>query len=109
MKIEKALCVIRFNATIEFLRGQKAAIITLETLSGEWAGSGRIDLRRGSRRDLYEVGYIWASQSAASKDGIIETYKVGRRALRPRARRARCWGLSNTPPLLPHLAAKGAK
>lgn len=33
----------RFNGTIEYLSGQKAAIITL-TCQGEWAGAGRIDL-----------------------------------------------------------------
>lgn len=66
----------KFNATIEFLSGQKAAIITLTDNNGEWSGSGRIDLPRGSKADLYELGYVRASQSAAIKGGTIETYKA---------------------------------
>lgn len=65
----------RFNGTIEYLSGQKAAIITL-TLGGEWSGSGRIDLPRGSKADLYEIGYDRLSMSASSKGGILDTYKV---------------------------------
>lgn len=66
---------MKFNATIEFLSGQKAAIISLETLSGEWSGASRIDLPHGSRRALYELGYARASQAAAIKGGTIETFK----------------------------------
>ena len=65
----------RFDATIEFLSGQKAAIITLNQ-NGEWSGSSRIDLPRGSRRDLYELGYFRASQNAACKGGTINSFRV---------------------------------
>ena len=65
----------RFNGTIEHLSGQKAAIITL-TINGEWSGSGRIELPRGSKADLYELGYDRLSMSAAAKGGILDTYKV---------------------------------
>lgn len=66
----------KFNATIEFLSGQRAAIITLTDNHGEWSGSGRIDLPRGNNSDLYELGYIQASRSAAVKGGTLETYRV---------------------------------
>jgi hypothetical protein len=72
MEIKK----LKFNGTIEFLSGQKAAIITLTDNHGEWSGSGRIDLPRGSKSDLYELGYTQASRSAAAKGGTLETYKV---------------------------------
>lgn len=65
----------RFNGTIEYISGQKAAIITL-TLGGEWSGSGRIDLPRGSKADLYELGYDRLSMSATAKGGTLDTYKV---------------------------------
>lgn len=66
----------KFYGTIEHLSGQKAAIITLTDASGEWAGSGRIELPCGSRRDLYELGYSRLSQNAAVKGGTLETYRV---------------------------------
>jgi hypothetical protein len=71
-----------FNATIEFLSGQKAAIITLTDSTGEWAGSGRIETSCGSicghnvRDSLYEIGYIHASRTASFKGGRLETYRV---------------------------------
>lgn len=65
----------RFNGIIEHIAGQKAAIITL-TINGEWSGSGRIELPRGSRADIYELGYDRLSMSAAAKGGILDTYKV---------------------------------
>jgi hypothetical protein len=71
-----------FNATIEFLSGQNAAIVTLTDSTGEWAGAGRVETRCGlicghSVRDsLYEIGYIHASRSAAFKGGRLETYRV---------------------------------
>jgi hypothetical protein len=65
----------KFEGTIEFLSGQKAAIITLN-LNGEWSGSSRIDLPRGSRRDLYELGYVRASQNAACKGGSLNSFRV---------------------------------
>lgn len=68
---------MKFNATVEMLPGQKAAIVTLFTLAGEWSGAGRIDLPRSSRPDydLYEHGYTTACQSAACKGGTVETYR----------------------------------
>lgn len=68
---------MKFNATVEILTGQKAAIVTLFDLSGEWSGSGRIDLPRSSNpdHDLYEHGYVTACQSAACKGGTVETYR----------------------------------
>lgn len=65
----------RFEATIEFLSGQKAAIITL-TLNGEWSGSTRITTKFNSLSDLYELGYKTASQNAACKGGTINTYRA---------------------------------
>lgn len=64
-----------FNATIEFLSGQKAAIVTLTDSTGEWAGSCRIEAGK-SRSSLYELGYAHASVSAAHKGGRLETYRV---------------------------------
>lgn len=68
-------CMKRFDGTIKYLHGQKAAIITL-TENGQWSGSSRIDLRVGSKSDLYEIGYDRLSASAAHKGGRLETYKV---------------------------------
>lgn len=67
---------MKFTATIEFLSGQKAAIIELTDAHGEWSGAGRIDLPRGSRADLYEAGYKLASQNAAAKGGTLDRYSV---------------------------------
>lgn len=67
---------MKFRGTIEHITGQKAAIITLVNQSGEWSGSGRIELPHGSRSDLYELGYIRLCQSAATKGGTLETYRV---------------------------------
>lgn len=64
-----------FNATIEFITGQRAAIVTLTDSSGEWSGSGRIEVRSGRRSDLYEEGYRVASLSAAAKGGRLETFR----------------------------------
>jgi len=69
----------KFNATIEFIPGQRAAIIELTDSNGEWAGGGRIDVRpiNGDVRGaLYEAGYVHASARAASKGGTLETYRV---------------------------------
>jgi hypothetical protein len=67
---------MKFNATIEFLRGQHAAIVTLTDSNGEWSGSSRIDLPHGTKSDLYELGYVKAGQNAAIKQGSLETYRV---------------------------------
>jgi hypothetical protein len=64
--------MIKFNATIEFLSAQ-LAIVELHTASGEWAGSYRVDSL--GRFDLYELGYTRASQEAALKGGILQTYQ----------------------------------
>jgi hypothetical protein len=65
-----------FNATIEFISGQRAAIVTLTDSRGEWSGAGRIEVRSGLKADLYEQGYRHASFSAAAKGGRLETYRV---------------------------------
>jgi len=66
----------RYNATIEHLPGQRAAIITLETTKGEWAGAQRINLPRSSKSDLYEFGYTTASISASGKGGTLDSYRA---------------------------------
>lgn len=66
----------KFNATIEFLPGQGAAIVTLFDSAGEWSGSGRVECRSGTSEALYEVGYTVASRSALAKGGRLETYRT---------------------------------
>lgn len=69
-----------FFATLEFLSGQRAAILTLTDRAGEWAGSGRIELRPsftgGVRAALYEEAYRQASLNAQSKGGRLERFSV---------------------------------
>lgn len=67
---------MKFNATVEFLRGQRAAIVTLTDLNGAWSGSSRIDLAPTSKLDLYEAGYDRAVQAAYVKGGTLETFRV---------------------------------
>jgi hypothetical protein len=66
----------KFNGTIEYISGQRAAIIELVNINGEWSGGGRIDLKSGSKADLYEEGYRQLSINAAGKGGTLETYRV---------------------------------
>lgn len=67
----------RFWATIEFIRGQRAAIIELTNVTtGEWAGGGRIEIKSSLRSDLYEAGYVHASFNAAAKGGTLDRYTV---------------------------------
>jgi hypothetical protein len=67
---------MNFDATIEYLSGQRAAIITLTNITtGEWSGSGRIDLPHGRKADLYEAGYRLASFNAQSKGGTLWRYR----------------------------------
>lgn len=70
----------KFYATIEFLGGQPAVILTLTNQAGEWAGSGRIELRsyvgRNIRAALYEEAYRHASFNAHSKGGRLERFSV---------------------------------
>lgn len=66
----------KFYGTVEFLSGQPAAIITLTTATGEWAGSGRIEVRSGLRSDLYEEAYRQASLNAHFKGGRLERFSV---------------------------------
>lgn len=70
--------MIKFYATVEFLSGQRAAILTLTDQAGEWAGSGRIEVRSGLRSDLYEEAYRQASFNAESKGGRLERLSVVR-------------------------------
>jgi hypothetical protein len=64
--------MLKFYATIEFLSGQSAAILTLTDQAGEWAGSGRIEGR--DRASIYERAYTHASLSAQSKGGRLERF-----------------------------------
>lgn len=66
--------MVKFFATVEFLSGQRAAILTLTTEAGEWAGSGRIETRSGLYSDLYEEAYRQASLNAQSKGGRLERF-----------------------------------
>lgn len=68
--------MLKFYGTIEFLSGQKAAILTLTNEAGEWAGSGRIEVRSGLKSDLYEEAYRQASLNAHSKGGRLERFSV---------------------------------
>lgn len=70
--------MLKFYATIEFLSDQRAAVITLTDQSGEWAGSGRIEVRSGLQSDLYEEGYRQASLRAQSHGGRLERFSVVR-------------------------------
>ena len=68
----------KFYGTVEFLSGQKAAILTLTDSAGEWAGSGRIEVRSGLRADLYEEAYRQASLRAQIHGGRLERFSVVR-------------------------------
>lgn len=68
----------KFYATIEFLSGQRAAYLELTDQAGEWAGSGRIEVRSGLQSDLYEEAYRQASLNAESKGGRLERLSVVR-------------------------------
>jgi hypothetical protein len=68
----------KFYATVEFLSGQSAAYLELTDQTGEWAGSGRIEVRSGLRSDLYEEAYRQASLNAQSKGGRLERFSVAR-------------------------------
>lgn len=65
-------------ATVEFLSGQHAAILTLTDRAGEWAGSGRIEVRSGLQSDLYEEAYRQASFHAQAKGWRLERFSVVR-------------------------------
>lgn len=71
--------MILFNGTIEYINGQKAAIIELTTNDGEWSGGGRIELPHAPAEHLkawlYEEGYRQLSLNAKAKGGRLETYK----------------------------------
>lgn len=70
--------MLKFYATIEFLSGQSAAILTLTNEAGEWAGSGRIEVRSGLQFDLYEEAYRQASLRAQIHGGRLERFSVVR-------------------------------
>jgi len=66
-----------FTATIEFLSGQRVAVLTLEG-NGGFAVT-RLEAPRLShnwRSDLYETGYNHASARAEEKGGRLETYRA---------------------------------
>lgn len=64
---------MNFDATIEIVTTHRAIISLFH--NGEWSGSGSIDVRSGSRRTLYEQGYIHACARAACKGGNLQTYR----------------------------------
>jgi hypothetical protein len=68
----------KFYGTIEFLSGQRAAILELTNQAGEWASSGRIEVRSGLRSDLYEEAYRQASLRAQTHGGRLERFSVVR-------------------------------
>jgi hypothetical protein len=70
--------MLKFYATVEFLSGQKAAILELTDQAGEWAGSGRIEVRSGLKSDLYEEAYRQASLRAQIHGGRLERFSVVR-------------------------------
>jgi hypothetical protein len=91
--------MIKFFATIEFLSGQQAAILTLTNEAGEWAGSGRVEGRDHS--NIYERAYTLASLNAQSKGGRLERLSIAEPApgevrVRDVSRRETC-GASVTP------------
>jgi hypothetical protein len=74
---------VKFTATIEYLLGQRAAIVELHDADGVFAGGSRIDLRPLAfettgllRGRLYEVGYSHASRCAAVKGGHLDRFTV---------------------------------
>jgi hypothetical protein len=64
--------MIKFFATIEFLSGQKAAILTLTNEAGKWAGSGRVE--GCDHSNIEERAYVLASLTAQSKGGRLERF-----------------------------------
>lgn len=66
---------MRFTATLEYIKGQCAAIVTLYD-HGEWSGGGRVEARSGRRSDLYEIGYRDACQRAHGKGGDLDRFSV---------------------------------
>jgi hypothetical protein len=71
---------MRYWATIEFVSGQRAAVVVLTDERGEWAGAHRIDLPRCPlaqlRDSLYDAGYRSASASAHAKGGTLDRFSV---------------------------------
>jgi hypothetical protein len=68
----------RFHGTIEYLPGQRSAIVALTDGRGDWFGAVRVELPRAKhgRRDLYELGYTTAEQKALIHGGLLDTFKV---------------------------------
>lgn len=75
--------MLKFNATIEFIQGQAAAILSIFSISGEWVCGGRIETDchwgycgHDPKESLYEIGYNQASLTVKAKGGRLETYRV---------------------------------
>lgn len=66
---------MKFSATIEFVTSHRA-IVALTDSRGEWAGAHRIEIRLGSKADLYEAGYAAAEREAAIKGGTLDRFSV---------------------------------
>lgn len=72
-----------FWATIEFLPGNQAAIVTLFDSKGEWSGASRIETKcrrslcnHNPKDSLYEQGYDHASRTATWKGGRLARYSI---------------------------------
>ncbi len=70
----------KFWATIEYVPGQRFAVICLTGEDGAWAGAHRVEINRfylGSVRNaLYEEGYRQAAMAAKFHGGRLERYSV---------------------------------
>lgn len=62
---------MKFYGALELIAGRNAAVLTLFTESGEWAGSCRVEAY-----DLYEEAYRQASARAHHKGGRLERFSI---------------------------------
>jgi len=78
----------RISATIEMIKGQRAAIVELHNQAGNWLGGSRIDVRGAyslapsapspaeqDRSALYEAGYKTADFNARTHGGTLERFR----------------------------------
>ena len=68
----------RYHGTIDYLPGDREAVIELTDAHGGWFGSQWIKLPRAKsgKRALYELGYSTASVKATTHGGVLETFKA---------------------------------
>ena len=67
---------MKFDATLEFVAGQKAATLTLTDQNGEWAGASRVEGRNHS--EIYDRARRLASLNSEFKGGRLERLMVER-------------------------------